>query len=251
MSTPDPAAPPPPPNSAKKWLIGCLLALLALVLLGVAVLMLGIFAVKRQVDAIAPDAKRVMADAQRAADALKSAEPVAQQIAQEAQARMRLGRAASAVVAMPVAPAASEPCPAQFARSALTVDEPWFAFLVNGLPQSDSGTPWLRDPSLAAAADNANQGQALVALDRVLNDANAVAVVHATRVQEPVLAADGKVEPGQFEGFVQLVGFPDGETMCTAAIHATNSQGAGGTQEQLEDDFHTQVLAAEEAALGK
>ena len=109
MSTPDPAAPPPAKSNAKKWLVGCLVALVLAVLICLAALLLLAYAAKRQVDAMAPEAKRVYEDARRAAAALESTTPVAAGIAQSAEARMRLGRAASAVLAFRVAD--SEPAP--------------------------------------------------------------------------------------------------------------------------------------------
>jgi hypothetical protein len=235
MSTPDPAAPPPPNNSAKKWLLGCLGALLVLVLLGVAVLMLGVYAVKKQVDAMAPDARRVVEDVHKAATALESAPRIDPALVQTAEARMRLGRSALPVAVLDkVLP---QPCPADAARVAPTVDAEWFRELANGgLPTQPLGTSWFRQPPFSAAADAALQpdasedsnARALVALDRGLADAGALAVIHTTRL-----------EAGEFDGYVQLIGYPDGETICIAPFSARGGEG----------DFQQQFRAAEEAAL--
>jgi hypothetical protein len=236
MSTPDPAATPPARNSAKKWLVGCLVALVLAVLICLAALLLLAYAAKRQVDAMAPDAKRVYEDARRAAAALESTTPVAADIARTAEARMRLGRAASAVLAFRVGD--GEPCPPELARAALPVDADWFSGLVTGIPAPATGTPWMRDPAIVAAAAGANEQQAMIALDRTLGDAGAVAVIHADQPSAAGAAGDGP----RFQGYVQLVGYPDGETACTVAFHAE-----GKSDGELQSNF----LAAEKAALGK
>jgi hypothetical protein len=116
------------------------------------------------------------------------------------------------------------------------VDAPWFAGLVDGIPDAATGTPWMRDPAIIAAASDADSLKALDALDRELASATAIAVIHATEFSEP---SGGK---GSFEGFVQLVGYPDGETACTVGFHA---EGATGS------DFQSAFWSAEGAALGK
>jgi hypothetical protein len=247
MSTPEPAAPPPKSN-AKKWLLGCLGALLLLVLLGIAVLVLGVYAAKKQIDAMAPDAKRLYEDAQRAADAMKSAEKVAPTTSEAAEARMRLMRAA-ATVASTTDPQ-PDPCGPDPERSNLSVDAQWMAALVDGLPTQAIGTPWFRHQVFASAASMAldandsedDRMQAQIALDRALIEAGSVAVIHTTRLVEPRLREGGKVEGGEFEGFVQLVGYPDGETMCISPFTASGTD---------QGDFEARFWTAEEAALGK
>jgi len=247
MSTTDPVPPPKPEgNSAKKWLIGCLVALLLLVALGVAVLLLGIYAVKKQVDAVSPDVQSVVDDARRAAKALESPPAVAPEVAQFAEARMRLGRAATSVVSA-AANLQPQPCPADPARANLSVDAQWFGELANGdLPTEEFGTPWFRHEvfeTAAAAAHGSDEDrqQGLIELDRALNEASSVAVIHTTRLVEPRLLDGGKVEGGHFEGFVQVVGYPDGETICIAPFEATTDH----------DDFQQRFWAAEGAAIGK
>jgi hypothetical protein len=247
MSTTDPVPPQKPEgNSAKKWLIGCLVALLLLVALGVAVLMLGIYAVKKQVDAVAPDAQKVLEDARRAAKALESAPAVAPEVTQVAEARMRLGRAASSVLSA-AAGLKPEPCPADPARANLSVDAQWFGELANGdLPTEEVGTPWFRHEvfeTAAAAAHGSDEDrhQGLIELDRALGQASSVSVIHTTRLVEPRLLDGDKVEGGAFEGFVQVVGYPDGETICIAPFQATTDH----------DDFQQRFWAAEGAAIGK
>src|SRR5205085_11530956 len=134
MSTPDPAVPPPGPPAPKsnttKWLLGCLAALVLLVILGAAVLLLGIYAAKRQLDAIAPDARNVVEDVHKAAAALESAPRIDPALVQSAEARMRLGRSALPVAMLDkVLP---QPCPSNAARAAPTVDAEWFRELANG-----------------------------------------------------------------------------------------------------------------------
>ena len=236
MSTPDPVVP-PPKNSAKKWLLGCLAALVLLVLLGMAVLLLGVYAVKKQVDSMAPDARKVVQDVQKAAAALESAPGIDPALVQTAEARMRLGRSALPVAMLDkVLP---QPCPAGAARTAPTVDAEWFRELANGgLPMQPIGTPWFRQPPFSTAAEaglqtDANEdskARALVALDRGLAEAGALAVIHTTRL-----------EAGEFDGYVQLIGYPDGETICIAPFSARGSEG----------EFQQQFRAAEEAALAK
>jgi hypothetical protein len=247
MSTIDPVPPRKPENNnAKKWLIGCLVALLLLVALGVAVLMLGIYAVKKQVDAVAPDAQRVIEDARRAAKALESAPAVAPEVTQFAEARMRIGRAASSVVAA-AANLHAQPCPADPARANLSVDAQWFGELANGdLPTEEVGTPWFRHAvfeTAAAAAHGSDEDrqQGLVELDRALGEASSISVIHTTRLVEPRLLDGGKVEGGLFEGFVQVVGYPDGETICIAPFQASTDH----------DDFQQRFWVAEGAAIGK
>lgn len=251
MSTIEPAEPqpsPPPPqpanNNAKKWLVGCLVVLLLLVLGGVAVLVLGVYAAKKQVDSMSSDARNVYEDAQRAARALESARQMAPALMQAAEARMRLSRAASA--AYKAESLQAEACPADAARSAQSVDAEFMRALVGGLPTEPMGTPWFRDGAFATAAANAPaldatgatdaQGPALVALDRALAEAGSIAVIHTTRLDEPTGAA-----PGRFEGSVQLLGYPDGETLCFAPFEASGSA----------TEFQQRFRAAEEAALGK
>jgi len=233
MSTPDPAVPPPPNNSAKKWLVGCLVALLLVVLLGLAALLLIAYAAKRQVDAIKSDAQHLADDARHVAAALQPSTPVPPDVRQLAEARMRLGRAASAALASTAG--STEPCPTEFARSALPADAEWFTGLADGVPAPTAGTAWMRDPAIVAAASAADPQQAMIALDREFGDASAIAVIHAT---SPATTGDER----QFQGYVQLIGYPDGETMCTVAFHA---QGADGSA------FQSSFWAAEEAALGK
>jgi hypothetical protein len=84
--------------------------------------------------------------------------------------------------------------------------------------------------------------QAQIALDRALIEAGSVAVIHTTRLVEPRLREGGKVEGGEFEGFVQLVGYPDGETMCISPFTASGTD---------QGDFEARFWTAEEAALGK
>ena len=250
MSTPDPVAPSPPPKSnAKKWLLGCLGALLLLVLLGIAVLILGIYAAKRQVDSMASDARSIYADAQRAADALKSAEKVAPTLSQAAEARMRLMRAA-ATVASAAADLKQTACPVDPSRANLSVDAPWMAGLVNGLPSTQTGTPWFRHQVFATAAavgldaksSEDAQMQALIALDHALGDASSISVIHTSRLVEPRLHEGGKADGGEFDGFVQVVGYPDGETICIAPFTASGTD---------QGDFEQRFWAAEEAAINK
>ena len=146
---------------------------------------------------------------------------------------MRLGRAASAALASTAG--STEPCPTEFARSALPADAEWFTGLADGVPAPTAGTAWMRDPAIVAAASAADPQQAMIALDREFGDASAIAVIHAT---SPATTGDER----QFQGYVQLIGYPDGETMCTVAFHA---QGADGSA------FQSSFWAAEEAALGK
>jgi hypothetical protein len=247
MSSTDPVPPPKPEgNSAKKWLLGCLVALLLLVALGVAVLMLGLYVVKKQVDSVAPEAKQVYEDARRAAKAFESAPAAANEVMQIADARMRLGRAASSVIA-----AASnlqpEPCPADPERANISVDAQWFSELAGGdLPTEEIGTPWFRHEvfeTAAAAAHGSDEDrhQGELELDRALGEASSIAVIHTTRLVEPRLLEGGKVEGGAFEGFVQVLGYPDGETICIAPFRASTDH----------DDFQQRFWAAEGAAIGK
>ena len=232
MSTPEPVAP-PPKNSTKKWLLGCLVALLLLVLIGIAVLVLGVYAAKKQVDAMTEDASRVYEDARRAAKALESAQQVAPDIAQGAEARMRLGRVAAAVMAADLTQA--EGCPPDPARAALPVDAQWMRDVASGLPAASVGTPWMREPAVAAVTTE-------VALDRVLGEAGSIAVIHTKTLVEPKAAVEGgEAQDGEFEGFVQLLGYPDGETICIAPFRAS---GSGG-------EFQARFRAAAEAAVGK
>src|SRR5205085_2306240 len=142
-----------------KWLLGCLAALVLLVILGAAVLLLGIYAAKRQLDAIAPDARKVVEDVHKAAAALESAPRIDPALVQSAEARMRLGRSA-----LPVAMLDKElpqPCPSNAARAAPTVDAEWFRELANGgLPSQPLGTPWFRQPPFSTAAELALQPDA-------------------------------------------------------------------------------------------
>jgi len=237
MSTPDPVVATPKSN-AKKWLVGCLLALVLVLMLVAGAVLFIAYQAKKQVDAIKGDAQHLAEDARRAAAALGSGKSAANDVVQTAEARMRLGRAAASVVA--ANQANTQSCPPEAARNALPVDAEWFGELVNGLPGADKGTLWMRDPALVAAASDADQEQALIALDKELQEAGAIAVVHSTGANPS--AGDGKATTGRFEGFVQLVGYPDGETMCTAAFHADGDTGA---------EFQKSFWAAEEAALGK
>jgi len=238
MSTPDPVAAPPQNNSSKKWLLGCLGALLLLVLLGLAVLLLGIYFVKQRVDSLAPEARQVVEDVHKAASALQSAPVVAPALVQAAEARMRLSRAALPVAMLDKVEARA--CPPDSSSLAPTVDAEWFRELANGgLPKEPIGTPWFRHALFATAAAAAlvpdasedSDAQAVIALDRGLGESGALAVIHTTRLLE---AGDG-----EFDGFVQLIGYPDGETICIAPFAA---RGSG-------EDFRERFRAAEEAAL--
>jgi len=245
MSATEPV-PPPPKSNAKKWLLGCLGALLLLVLLGLAVLLLGVYAAKKQIDSMATDARHLYEDAQRASDALKPSEPVPRTVSQAAEARMRLMRAASAAAAG--TEEQPEACPTDPARPNISVDAQWMAELVDGLPAQPIGTPWFRHQVFATAAEAGGKGseddqvQALIALDHVLGNLSFISVIHTKRLVEPRLQKDGKIEGGEFEGFVQVVGYPDGETLCTAPFTASGTD---------QGDFEARFWAAEEAALGK
>ena len=234
MSTPDPTVPPPPPSNAKKWLIGCAIALLLLVLIIIGAAVAIIYAAKKQAEAISSDAKHLVQDAKNATSMLESAKSAAPDIAQLAQARMRLGRAAAAVgFENPV----TGTCTPELARAALPVDAKWFAGLVNGMPAASEGTPWMRDPAVTAAASDTDPQQAMISLDRELAAAGAVAAIHATQLTDPAAGGSGK-----FEGSVQLLGYPDGETVCRVSFHAEGASAA---------EFQSNFWAAEEAALGK
>ena len=237
MSTPDPAIspPPPPPNNAKKWLIGCAIALVVAVLLVIGAAVAIIYAAKRQVDAVSSDAKQLAEDARSAAAMLAPTKAVAQGVAQLAEARMRLGRAASAVAWMAQQGSVpAGPCPAELAQAALPVDAEWFVELAKGLPDAATGTPWMRDPSIFQAVAGKDEAQALIALDGALADAGAVAVIQAR--------GDGKADARRFDGYVQLVGYPDGETVCTVGFKAEGATGG---------EFQSSFWAAEGTALGK
>jgi hypothetical protein len=251
MSTPEPAAAPPPNNSAKKWLIGCLVTLVLLVVLGLAAMLLIAYAAKKQMDALGADAHKIYQDAQSAAalfgsGAKEAPSPTA--LAQGAEARMRLARAAAAVAATESLKA--EACPSDPPRFPLTVDAEWFRELSYGVPKATEATPWFRHELFSAAsaaapapADNGDtQAPQLIELDRGLGDAGSVAVIHTTRLLEPKPLDGGKFEEGRFEGFVQLIGYPDGESICMAPFQAS-----GADPEQFQQSF----WAAEEAALGK
>jgi hypothetical protein len=235
MSTPEPTVPPPPPSNAKKWFIGCAIALLLLVLVIIGVAVAIIYAAKKQAEAISSNASHLVQDAKNAASMLESAKSAAPDIAQMAQARMRLGRAAAAVgFENPVAGS----CPAELARAALPVDAIWFAGLVNGMPAASEGTPWMRDPAITTAANGTDPQQVMLSLDRELAAAGAVAAIHATQLTDPAVGGGG----GKFEGSVQLLGYPDGETVCRVSFHAE-----GATASEFQSSF----WSAEAAALGK
>ena len=243
MSTTDPIAP-PPKNNAKKWLVGCLVVLLLLVIGGLAVLVLGVYAAKKQVDSMAGDARNLYEDASRAAKALESAPRLAPELMQAAEARMRLSRAASAAYkAQSLQP---EACSDEPPRAAPPVDAEFLQALVGGLPTEAMGTPWFRHEVFATAAAAAvpldtsglkdTQAPALIALDRALGEAGSIAIIHTTKLEEPTDTTEGR-----FEGSVQLIGYPDGETICSAPFEASGPAA----------EFQQKFRAAQEAALGK
>jgi hypothetical protein len=99
-------------------------------------------------------------------------------------------------------------------------------------------------------------------------------VIHTTHLQMPKPLADKQFEGGRFDGFVQLIKYPGGETICLAPFSASSSDSVGGgvgfglrvrgislpltgampkkdPQQQLDEDFEERFWRAEEAALGK
>lgn len=284
MSTPDPPAPPPaplpPPKKRNNFLIGCLVVLLLLVLGGVAVVVLGIYAAKNEYDKLAPDARKAYDQAREAAASAEEASRLAPTLAQGAQAQARLATAAHAVAdASALTPA---PCPPDPARVSIPVDAEWFGQLASGVPEERVGTPWMRHRVFQTLADepfdqyvsDENMALAEAAADRDLSDAGTVAVIHTTTLKMPKALDANKFEGGHFEGFVQLLKYPSGDSICVAPFSADSSESVGGglgiglrvrgisipvtgampkkePQQQVEEDFQGRFWQAEEAALGK
>jgi len=260
MSTPAPDA--PPPKKRNPLLVGCLVILALLVLGAGAVLLLGIYAAKRQYDQFAPQAQQALEEARKAAAQVQSAAGAAQVLAQGAEAQARLAMASRAVATtqdMNVVP-----CPPDPARATVPVDAEWFGQMSGGIPRAPVGTPWMRHQlfenvaaaGLAADASDAALAQAAAAADRDLSDAGTVAVIHTT-----------KLEPTHFDGFVQLVKYPSGDSICLVPFSADKPAHAGGGlgigrrvrglgvsvngAPGADEDFQGAFWAAEEAALGK
>ena len=248
MSSPDPVSPVPPPKKRNQLLIGCLVILALLVLGAGAVLLLGIYAAKKEYDEYAPRAQQALEEARKAAASVQSAAAGAQVYAQGVEAQARLAMATRTIAT--VQDMNVVPCPPDPARASVPVDAEWFRALASGVPREAVGTPWFRHRvfETLAAAGTARGGSdealalAVAAADRDLSDAGTVAVIHATKLQPPSVSADGKAAPGHFKGFVQLVKYPAGDSICLVPFSAD-----GPTQEVFQRAF----WAAEEAALGK
>ncbi|MEO8160704.1 MAG: hypothetical protein ABI588_04735 [Arenimonas sp.] len=284
MATPDPIAPPPPPppsgSGAKKWLIGCLVVLLLGVVAAVAVVAIGVYAAKRQLDAMTPDARKAYEDARTAAAALGESARLAPTLAEGEQAQSRLATAARNVA--PDQAMTTSACPPDPSRGASPVDAPWFRALADGVPQAPVGTPWFRHQVFSKIAEvplgqypgKENEALAMIAADRELAVAGAIAVIHTTRLVEPKLLDGKQFEGGRFEGFVQLIKYPEGGSICLVPFSASSSDSVGGGvgiglrvrgisipisdampnkdgQQQLDEDFQERFWAAEEAALRK
>ena len=276
MSTPDPLA--PPPKKRNPWLVGCLVVSVVLVLGAGAVLLLGIYAVKRGYDEMAPQAKQALEQAREAASQVRSAAGSAQVLAQGAETQARLAMAARTVATthdMNVVP-----CPPDPARATVPVDAEWFRRMSGGVPRDGVGTPWMRHrlfenlatAGIATGASDEAVALAAAAADRDLSDAGTVAVIHTTTLRAPRVLSDGSIEPGRFQGFVQLVKYPVGDSICLVPFSADSpAKGGGGlglgrrvrglgvaggdaatsAQQRAEEDFQGAFWAAEEAALGK
>ena len=253
----------PAPKKRSPLLVGCLVILAILIIGAGAVLLLGIYAAKKQYDAFAPGAQQALAEARKAAAQVQSAAGTAQALAQGAEAQVRLATAARTV-------ATSQdmndvPCPPDPARETVPVDAEFFRDMSGGVPRQAVGTPWMRHrvfenlaaAGLASGASDEQLALAATAADRDLSDAGTVAVIHV-----------GKLEAGHFEGHVQLVKYPSGDSLClvpfSADSPATPGAGlgigrrvrglgvaAGGAKPSADEDFQGAFWAAEEAALGK
>ena len=275
MSTPAPT--PTPEKKRNPLLIGCLVILVLLVLGAGAVMLLGLYAAKRGLEAVGPEAQKAYEQAQAAAAAMQVQAQQASMAAQAMESQARLAMATHAVATAETVSAL--PCPPDPARVSVPVDAEWFRALAGGVPRERIGTPWMRHrvfTNLAEQPFDAQAGEdkiamASVAADRDLSDAGTIAVIHTTKLAMPVRQAVGKVDAGRFEGYVQLVKYPSGDSLCLVPFSADSPDklGAGNSaglrarglnlppagrrtpQEQVEDDFQGRFWAAEEAALGK
>lgn len=282
MSTPDPvAAPKPPPSkgSGKKWLIGCLVVMVSLVMLGMAVLMLGVYAAKRELDAMTPQ-QRASYDAARQAelDAFRASED-GPMLAKGAAARARLAAVAQRVE--PDAAPTALSCPRDSARANVPVDAEWFRSLAIDVPHEPVGVPWFRHSAFMNLADGAlrkrlplYEAEAWAHTDEELAKAGIVTVIHAVHLREPKLLSGKEFQGGEFDGWLQVMRYPDGDTLCRVPFTARSSDKIGGglgfglrvrgisvpvtrampkkePQQQIEADFQERFWAAQEAALGK
>jgi hypothetical protein len=250
MSTPDPIAPPPPPlppppKKRNPWLIGCLVILVLLLLGAGAVLLLGIYAAKKGYDEYAPKAQQALEEARKASAQVQAAAQDAQAFAQGAEAQARLALATREVA---TAEAMREvACPPDPTRASVPVDAEWFRALAGGVPRAPMGTPWMRhrvfenlaNVGLDGAADEPQLALAGIAADRDLSDVGVIAVIHQTNLEMPQAGT-----PGHFEGFVQLIKYPTGDSICLEPFSADSAA-------QDEKEFQRAFWAAEEAALGK
>ena len=276
MSTPDPVVappPPPPPPPAKKrnpLLIGCLVILLLLVLGAGAVLLLGIYAAKKGYDEYAPKAQQALEEARKASAQVQAAAQDAQAFAQGAEAQARLAMATREVATEQSID--EVPCPPDPARATVPVDAEWFRALANGVPRAPMGTPWMRhsvfenlaNVGLDGAAEEPQLAIAAIAADRDLSDAGVIAVIHPAKLEMPQAGT-----PGHFEGHVQLLKYPTGDSICVVSFSADSPAKAGGglgvgrrvrglampsagaAAPSAEEDFQGAFWLAEEAALGK
>jgi hypothetical protein len=271
MSSPDPA-PPPPAKKRNTLLIGCLVILLLLVIGGLAVFLVTLYAAKRQYDEYAPQAQQALEQVQAAAREAEAAAKLAPIYAQGMESQARLAMATQTL--------ASDgnfkvsPCPPDPARVSIPVDAEWFRAMSAGVPKERIGIPWQRHRIFTLLAEEpftANSGDEQLALataaaDRELSDTGTIAVIHTTKLVEPQASGSG-----HFDGYVQLVKYPAGDSICLVPLRAdgadprpaspslglrargiTSPAGAPtDARAQAEQDFQARFWAAEEAALGK
>lgn len=281
----DPASSSPTP--AKKnnpVLIGCLVVAAIAVVGVIVVLALGVFLAKREEDAKTP-AQRV---AEKAAEMQHSHAEEASRL-EPTLAEAKVAQARFATIATAVA-ATSDlkrvPCPhvdgepLEFAP----VDAEFMGRFHGAIPRDVSGTPWFRHKAFSDLADELkntyanpeNDAYAAIRADKDLAGVGRIAVIHTLSLKEPRLLSeggvfkDGSYDAGSFSGWIQLMSYPDGKTVCEMPFSATSSSSVGGgigiglrirgipitgampkptPQQQIEDDFQANVWKAAQAVV--
>ncbi len=278
----DPVSPvPPPPAKNSPMLIGCL-AVAGMIVAGLALMAL----LCLLIDFTKTPAQRAAEKAQDAADDTRrradDAKQLALTLAQGKADQARFATIAAAVAA--IADLKQMPCPHSDGDSLefAPVDAPFMRRFDGAFPRDVSGTAWFRYKTFSASHEtDYGSGQAkydaesAISADEDLVKVARIGVVHTLSLTEPKLLSsggtfkDGSYDGGAFSGWIQLISYPGGKTICEVPFSAVSSTSVGGgigiglrirgipltnplkatPEQQIENDFQGNFWTAAQAAV--
>lgn len=287
MNSPESAAP-SPKKKTNALMIGCLVLVAGAVVLAIAVVVFGVILAKREESARTPAQRQAEKQASNKQWKEEEAARLAPTLAQGQTIQARLAKIAGELPA--VADMKAMPCPHVAGESLdfVPIDAELLRRFRDGIPRDDSGTAWFRHAVFAEIVavpkssypGPENEALALIAADKIFADSGHIAVIHTSSLKAPHLLkaagimSDGSFDAGHFSGWIQLIAYPDDKTVCEVPFSADSSQRIGGgieiglrirgisipvtgalpkpaAEQQLDDDFQSNVWTAAEAAIAK